>query len=358
MSDQHTIENEPLRRLFQSHGIEAEADDGWLRLPNAMAARAVVWRHDTGQPGMTMLQLDVVVELWTGRHVLESCAGFGDSYDKALDNAFESFASSALHPMLVAFFHTDHEAVRDAMVIDGVMRAVTIGEVSVRGNPPGGESMEMGWFQVFKKKLGQAELPGGTHWIRLYFAQQNGEILAKEVVLDNEPWPWMQQSLQDAPWPSGPDFMSARLFVVLQGGVDVSRAVARMVEMPGRPDAEIGEALSRDGADPQEVQALLAFVPLAFGRVALQELEVTFSDKATVRDHAGDEGTEIRLAEDLVFAQADRLARRAIEHGTMTQDEFLAVAARSAELHAINNAMNQGAEAKDLVVSPPDIRLY
>lgn len=358
MNDDARTENETLLQLFKSQGVEARSDGAWIRLPRDMAARAVAWPRETGQPGITMLQLDIVLELWAGRWIVESCTGYGASRTEALDNAFTSFASSALNPMLVAFFHTDHPAVRDACVIDGVTRALTIGEVVVRGTLPDEESLDMGWFRTFKSKLKEASIPGGTHWVRIYYAQQKGELLAKEVLLDNEPWDWMQGALSDVAWPKAPEFLSLRVFLVLQGGVDVSRAVARMIEMPGRPDAEISQWLAKDGADPTEALALLAYLPLAFGRKALQELPIKFAQTATVQRGEEDEGTEIRLEDDAIFAQADQLARRALEQGTMTQDQFLAVASRSAEVHAVNNAMTQGAEAKDLVVSSPQIRLY
>jgi len=321
-----------------------------------MSARAVVWEHE-GPEGITVVQLDVILQLWVGRWMIESCAGYGGSHSDALKRAFEAFAASALPPILVAFFHTDDEVARDARVIGDVTRAVTIGPVVERGETPKG-GVEDGWYRRFEELLDESPLPEGAHWIRVYYAQHDGETMAKEVLLDNEPWDWMADALQGVTWPMGPGFWSARVFLVVQGGVDVSRAVATMVEMPGQPDAEISVALAKDGADPREVQELLAYVPLAFGRVALHAMPIQFSDTALVQASEDEDPAEIRLADDPVFAQAFHQARSALDRGTLTQDQFLVVAARSAEVHAVNQALEQGAEAKDLSVSAPKIRLF
>lgn len=137
----------------------------------------------------------------------------------------------------------------------------------------------------------------------------------------------------------------------------VKGAVACMIEMAGRPDEDIGDVLALAGSTPAEVQALLAFVPMAFGRVALRELPVRFSDTAIVREHPEDDGREILLSQEEVFAIATGMAIRALDQDGLDQDQFLAVAMRSAEVHAINQAILGGADAKDLVVSPPVVRL-
>lgn len=137
----------------------------------------------------------------------------------------------------------------------------------------------------------------------------------------------------------------------------VNGAVACMIEMAGRPDEDIGDVLARAGSAPAEVQALLAFVPMAFGRVALKDLPVRFSDTAILRESPDDEGREVRLSQEDVFAIATQLAIGALDQDGLTQDQFLAVAMRSAEVHAINQAVLEGADAQDLVVSPPVVRL-
>ncbi len=356
MSHTAQVVNDPLIRLFRSHGVETEADHDWVRLPNGMRMQALIWDHESSGP-VAMVQLDVFVELWTGRRIVESCGGFGEDRGEAIESAFGTFAQSSLPPLLVAFLHTDHDATRAALEVGGIMRAVTLGDVAVRGQVPGGAPLGMGWYEKFEEALGRAEVPSGTHWARVYYAQHDGQRAALEVLLDNEPWEWMHGQLDDVSWPAGAGFLSVRLFLVMQGGVDVSRAVARMIERAGEPDDEIRPVLAADGADPREVQALLAFVPLAFGRAALRELPVRFASTAVVRDSHEAEGVETLLSEEPVFAQAAWLADQALEGATLTQDEFLAVAMRSAEVHAVNDAMMGGADAGDLVVSPPIVTL-
>ncbi|HOT11176.1 MAG TPA: DUF6348 family protein [Polyangiaceae bacterium] len=238
--------------------------------------------------------------------------------------------------------------------VDGVERTVTW---SISSVPLSQTETSRPWLQAFEATLSRSTIPTGLHWVRVTHIQLDRNPIVWEVLLDNKPWEFGQESLHDAPWPSRDGYASERLFAMLQGGVDVSRAVARMIEAAGAPDKDIQPVLMADGATAREAQALLAFVPLAFGRMVLQSLPVHFSETALVRNDRGQQGTEILLSDDPIFARAQDLAADAWQATTFTQDEFLAVAMRSAEVHAVNQAIEQGAQACDLIVSPPTITL-
>ncbi|HNS97035.1 MAG TPA: DUF6348 family protein [Polyangiaceae bacterium] len=305
-------------------------------------------------PSVTAVQLDFQLELWAGQIIVDSCHGVGSTRDEAVRSAFNLLSQSTLPPLSVSLFGLHRPAIRKTIEVDGVERTVTW---SISSVPLSQTETSRPWLQAFEATLSRSTIPTGLHWVRVTHIQLDRNPIVWEVLLDNKPWEFGQESLHDAPWPSRDGYASERLFAMLQGGVDVSRAVARMIEAAGAPDKDIQPVLMADGATAREAQALLAFVPLAFGRMVLQSLPVHFSETALVRNDRGQQGTEILLSDDPIFARAQDLAADAWQATTFTQDEFLAVAMRSAEVHAVNQAIEQGAQACDLIVSPPTITL-
>ena len=344
--------------LFQSHGVQAHLDGDWIVLPErGRRARAEVFDHEGAPEGTRTVQLDVTLELWTGRRVIDSCGGVGTTHAAAVASAWENFTASTFHVLLAAFFYQESDRVsREAWEIGEATRAVTVGDVGLRGKPPGG-SLDMAWLQTLRTAIEEVALIEGAHWVRVYFARSGSRDIGCEVLLDNEPWEEVQAAMTRAPWPEGPDFWSVRQFLVVQGGLDVSRSVATMIEMQGHHDDDIAKVLERDGASASEAQALLAYIPLAFGRVLMEGLPIRLADTALVQDQTGEAAEERTLGAEPIFAEATRLAERVKREASLTSEQFTAVAMRSAEVDAVNKALHGGAKPEDLVVSPPFITL-
>lgn len=90
---------------------------------------------------------------------------------------------------------------------------------------------------------------------------------------------------------------------------------------------------------------LVAFLPIAYGRRLLEglvELPATFLA----------DGREYRLADDPIYAAADHLART-----EATRADVSAIGLRSAEVSAVNQALNAGSNPADLLLSPPVVTL-
>lgn len=116
----------------------------------------------------------------------------------------------------------------------------------------------------------------------------------------------------------------------------------------GLADDTIVQQLAATGVAPVTAEQVVAFVPLAFGRVFLDGLGITFADEYT----APKDGAQVRrpLKAHPVYRAAQAAAMKAQrEEGA----QFANVALRSSECSAVNNALNAGASPENLVCGPP-----
>lgn len=346
-----TLPHDPnaiLLALLQGHGVAAQQVGQEIHFPDSVRRASAVVVQQRRQPGGAIVQLDVSLWLGPGQRLVESFGGIGASEDEALADAFQGFMSTSLHVLLVAFLGGDPATVPQTHW--GPWQ-VTRGEFGLRGNlPPGGEAHLAHILKALAALLEAQPLPEGTHWLRLYYAQLQGQRRQCELLLDNEPWPEGQATLERLAWPVGEAFYSVRLFLVLQRGEALAWLLPLFYEAPEADDAQLFARLCATGLVPHTAERLVALVPLAFGRVLLAGLPIALSPRALVQ---GDTPREIALAEEPLYAQAHWLAERAYRQGTLTQPEFAALALRSAEVHVVNQALREGAQPEDLILGPP-----
>jgi hypothetical protein len=279
-----------------------------VHLPGGCRARTAV--HERGERA---LQLDVALVPWTGAEVVESHAGFGATREDQERDAWRKFTLASLPVLLTAFFYQeDLDVERTAWEIDGSTRAVTIGSFLSRGDAPPPEI----WWPTADALIRGSTLPEGTHWIRLFVSQLTGDLTV-EALLDNEDWEHVRDGLAGAAWPANPDYYSVRVFLVVQGGVDVGRAVADLIGGAQDSDARLVTRMVERGVPREDAVELVARVPLAFGRIALFHLEPALALPA--------------LEEHPIFAEATWIA----ESGRLTKEEFFMVALRSPELREV-----------------------
>jgi len=115
----------------------------------------------------------------------------------------------------------------------------------------------------------------------------------------------------------------------------------------GVTDDEIHNKLS--GKDNNEIIAkIIHFVPIVASRTLFGDMGVTFQDNYYILDKNGDLLSQGSIQDDSPFFNA----LRSFE---FTGKQLKAVAFRSSEAHALNNALNGGSDPKDLVMAPPVI---
>jgi hypothetical protein len=108
---------------------------------------------------------------------------------------------------------------------------------------------------------------------------------------------------------------------------------------PDVGDGELIEILEEAGL-PHAARAVM-MLPLAYGRRILDGL-------VTVPPTYFDGDRELVLADDAIFAAADRLARTEASRADLDR-----VGLRSSEVDAVNQALHKGSKPEGLVLSPP-----
>jgi len=135
--------------------------------------------------------------------------------------------------------------------------------------------------------------------------------------------------------------------------------IEAIVEHPDSADEKIEDALLQQGVQRGLAQELILFVPLAFGRAVVEELGVKCCDLFQL--HNLDSGTEheLPLANELAYVWAKAMI--GLYRTPERNNIFGLIARRSAEVDAINNALNSGVPAESLsesAIGPPIVYLH
>jgi hypothetical protein len=90
--------------------------------------------------------------------------------------------------------------------------------------------------------------------------------------------------------------------------------------------------------------------------VLLAEMGVQVADCYVTVGADGKHSRERKLYEEPVYSETLAVAHSELETG-MARDTFLTIAGRSAELHAVSNALLQGVDLQGVRILPPVISL-
>lgn len=315
----------PLRDLLALHDVSVETDAAWLRLPRGCRARAF-WVDRPGGGG----QLDVAFSPWPGTQIVESFAGAGESIEAQQADAWRRFVDGSLHVLLTSLLYRDDVPVEMGLWdVGGVPRAITLGPTLTRGDLPALPP----WRETLRDVIERSAIPTGLHWVRLFADRHEGRKTV-EILLDNVAWPEAEAAVRALDWPDGAPYYSVRLFLTIQGGLDVGRAVGALIEGASLEDADLVERMVASGIEPRDAMRLVAMIPVAFGRVLLEGSGLRLSPWAQVVSGADDRPRLLRLADEPIFTEATWLASQPV----FTRDEFLAVALRSPEVALAQDA--------------------
>jgi len=348
--------NAVLQEAFRAHGVEAIAEGDWVVFPrHDLRASAAVVRESPNPAGVSV-QFDVRLALGPERTLVESFGGVGANREEAAKEARQNFLLNSFHVLFAAFFAPgDPQVTEVEWTVGGVKKRVTLGNIGVRGKLPAQGAAAATWLELLAEQIQGRKLPDGIHWVRLYYAQMGSRSLTCEVLLDNEPWEEVRVPMAAFDWPRGEAFYSVRLFLVLQGGTDVGRALGVFLRRREREDNVLIEDLIARGLPGREAEKVVALAPLAFGRVLLKGLSIRFADTLLVHHPGTKDAVEVRLDQEPIFVNAMRLAEEAYQYGTMGREGFGAVAFLSPEVDAVNQALNAGSKPEDLVCSPTQV---
>lgn len=261
-----------------------------------------------------------------------------------MNEALKSFADNTLHVLLRVFCGVSSEGQTYVYEAEnsGVNRRITLGNIVRRGAEPSAPSDEL--WQTLQSALMTVPIPEGTHWVRLFRAQMRGQLVGFELLFDNEPWKDVESAVRGIPFPSSEGFVSERLFCAIEGGLDIHRILGVISQHPAETDDQLEERIMVTGASQAEARRILLMAPMPFGAKIIKKLGLAVSTTVMVND--GSSTHKANLMHSKVFCELLRISESAMEVGTMTSEEFLAVAGRDANFNAVNNAMLAGASLK------------
>lgn len=344
-----------LKNIFQKHGIACEEDNNVLIFrKERMTAYAKIF--DMSTLPTKLLQLDVVLEIGPGKKIVESCVGIGMNMNSAIEDAWKNFIKNTFHVLLASFFITKDEelAIRLEWLINGRKYNVTMSQMTFRGDLP--STLSFKWYEEFESMVKEQELSPGTHWIRLFFAQSGNEMMSCEILLDNNVWKSVESKVKAFSFPKSNDYLSMRIFMVMQDGLEISRAIAILAWMGGKESDAIIKELEKTGMSATDAEKAQIFIPLAFGRVFLRSMTTAvFSDEAIITNESNEE-ININLNDELIYTEAYKLAEQVMGNEQIDKNHLKTILMQSSEFNAYNNALQEGAKPEFLngsSFSPP-----
>lgn len=340
--------HEWLTEFFAAHGFPAQPDGEWLQI-EGRSARVQCLVHDLdGHHDRASTQLDIIFCPWPGTAICESFGGVGDTRDERIADALKAFAWNSFHVLLSAFLSAEDsdQVERQEFDNNGVRRRMVHGDVTCRGDSA--IIAPTGWFDQFLRLLESNPIPPGTHWIRLYYGQQNREAMAIEVLLDNEPWDAVAEQARAIDWPKADDFFSLRVFMAVQGGLDLRRAVGVLVEAPDADDQELERLMTQAGLTVTEARRAIAVLPMAFSHEIFDTL---MKLPETCEVHSPSGRYTARIADIPGYSQARHLAKETKDQGLLSQEEHLSIVFRDALAVQANDMLNAGIKPNALGAS-------
>jgi len=124
-----------------------------------------------------------------------------------------------------------------------------------------------------------------------------------------------------------------------------------MAEHSDQDDDVLVQTIGHAGFTETEAQLIVAFVPIAFGRPLLEKLGVSQFSSAVSAPTRNGLRVKVLLEDQPVYEGALWLAREHWRSGVLGKQAYEAIATRSAELRAANQALKEGTSVKGSAVA-------
>lgn len=204
-----------LLQLFEQHGVICVLDEDTIIFPEQRIS-SQLWLHKHPSTVGSVFKLDVILTIEEDRSIIESSVGIGEDDNEAAIDAFEQFVVNSFHVLLASFFTTEynnHINVEE-WTIGGQQFDVIFSNVCIRGQAP--QPMPLQWIEKFVGIAQQQTLTSEIHWVRLFYALSNNELMTCEVLLDNDDWMEVQEKAKRISLPHAEKYLSLRMFFVLK----------------------------------------------------------------------------------------------------------------------------------------------
>ena len=120
---------------------------------------------------------------------------------------------------------------------------------------------------------------------------------------------------------------------------------------PRLDEEELAAKFVGHGFNLEEARRLIAFLPLAFGRVLLRRMGARVQS-TYMRTAPNGAAVERRLDKNEFWREISDFVDEQVIRG-LSGGDLLLLAGRSAEFDAVNQLLNQGSDARAIVLSPP-----
>lgn len=370
--------NNYLIEILKSHDIEiSEEKDGWIVFPKRLIVASNDKKYlvrspklagqivnESHHPTFVSVQLDILVELFDRRVLIESFAGFGNNQEEAIENSMQNFLCNSLHVLLNAFYDIkDEQANEENWRINDKDWNAIIGGFGVKTFEKVPVQVPETVFPTFETLIKKQKLNKDIHWFRLFYAQQNKQFLDCETLFDNEVWEEANKELAKLNWELIKGYYSVRNFLILKNDSygklhsfseltdSIIRGVETFRDNPQTDEEELIQDLVIQGIDEETAGDLVDFIPIAFTRIGLEHLHINFQDHIQRVDRKGNVTEKKKLADIPIYTEALRFAKE--DAGLFVDsDQFLTIASYNAEFKVVNEMLNKGSKIEDLVISP------
>jgi len=217
------LTNDPLDFIhlkLNAHGIAATRHEQDVRLTNGdLRFEAAIFDKDKRDTShLLILEIYIFSPRLSVQPVIESFAGWGETRDQAIAQAFEKFLSGVFHVLIEGlaghvcdYMQADIEYWRrgDAAwkVFCGPLVSYSHGEdvTLTRSYPTFFEKL---------KDLFIATANQGSHFVRVFVAAYEAELTGGEVLLNNETWQEGENLLRGQDWQCSENYQSLRQVVL------------------------------------------------------------------------------------------------------------------------------------------------
>ena len=208
--------------LLKNHGIGVDITDGFINtdLPDNLKFRARTVYEKVNESISS--RLDVMAKTDKGEEIYESCGDYGATIEEAVNNNFQNFSASSLHPLLAALGcidpHTYDQITIDEWEINGKVWTAYIGNLvpKILADRQNTIAPPSEFFDSFERGIKAQQLINRLHWFRGYYSQLDNEITNREFLMDNELVTETDIIFSALPIVPNVRFYSCRNFIILK----------------------------------------------------------------------------------------------------------------------------------------------
>ncbi len=208
--------------LLKNHGIGVDITDGFINtdLPDNIKFRARTVYEKVNESISS--RLDVMAKTDKGEEIYESCGDYGATIEEAVNNNFQNFSVSSLHPLLAALGcidpHTYDQITIEEWEINGKVWTAYIGNLvpKILADRQNTIAPPSEFFDSFERGIKAQQLINRLHWFRGYYCQLDNEITNREFLMDNELVTETDIIFSALPIVPNVRFYSCRNFIILK----------------------------------------------------------------------------------------------------------------------------------------------